>query len=389
MKNKLIGMAALAVVSGAAHAQSSVTLYGIIDVGINYNSNAGGHSDYFMSSGVNNGSRWGLRGAEDLGGGLKAIFDVENGFDVTSGKAVQGGLEFGRQAWVGLSSSRWGALTLGRQYDLAVDYIGPFAVGDQGGGNVAAHPGDIDNLNNNFRVNNAVKYQSPSFGGFKFGALYSLGGVAGATGRNQIYSAGAHYAFGPFSAAVAYMNARNPNVSFFGNSSTSTVTAAATNFSTPIYSGYLSASMYQNIAAGAMYKFGKMSVSGTYTNIQFRGLGDLNSGPNPYHYSGEAVFNNAEIGMHYYLRPDIEFGLAYDYMAGSHVNANAGATYNQVAASATYSLSRRTVVYAMATYQHASGTDSKNEPAVAAINLQSASTSNNQSFVRVGLRTKF
>jgi predicted porin len=76
-------------------------------------------------------------------------------------------------------------------------------------------------------------------------------------------------------------------------------------------------------------------------------------------------------------------------MAGSHVNANAGATYNQVAASATYSLSRRTVVYAMATYQHASGTDSKNEPAVAAINLQSASTSNNQSFVRVGLRTKF
>ncbi|NKJ49000.1 porin [Burkholderia sp. SG-MS1] len=389
MKFKLIGMAALALVSGAANAQSSVTLYGIIDVGLNYNSNAGGHSNYFMSSGVNNGSRWGLRGSEDLGGGLKAVFDVENGFDVTSGKAVQGGLEFGRQAWVGLASNTWGKVTLGRQYDLVVDYIGPFAVGDQGGGNVAAHPGDIDNLNNNFRVNNAVKYQSPSFGGLKFGALYSLGGVAGSTGRNQIYSAGIHYAYGPLSAGVAYLNARNPNISFFGNASTSTVTAAAANFSTPIFGGYLSASTYQNIAAGAMYKFGKMSVSGTYSNIQFRGLGDLSSGPNPNHYSGEAVFNNAELGMHYHLRPDIELGLAYDYMAGSRVNSNPGATYNQVAASATYALSRRTVVYALATYQHANGTDSKGEPAVAAINLQSASTSNNQTFVRVGLRTKF
>jgi Outer membrane protein (porin) len=131
MKKSLLALAALGAFAGVAHAQSSVTLYGIIDEGFNINTNSGGKHLYNLSSGVLQGSRFGLRGTEDLGGGLKAIFVLENGFDVNNGKLGQGGLMFGRQAYVGLSS-QFGTVTLGRQYDSVVDYVGPLEAGDNG-----------------------------------------------------------------------------------------------------------------------------------------------------------------------------------------------------------------------------------------------------------------
>ena len=110
MKKLLIAAAASTVLGCSlapisAMAQSSVTLYGLIDEGLNYTSNTGGHSNIQMESGFAQGSRWGLKGSEDLGGGNKAIFQLENGFDVNSGKLGQGGRMFGRQAYVGLSQS--------------------------------------------------------------------------------------------------------------------------------------------------------------------------------------------------------------------------------------------------------------------------------------------
>src|SRR5471030_3350083 len=92
-----------------AHAQNSVTLYGIIDTGFTYTHNSGGSASQFgLSSGNESGSRWGLKGSEDLGGGLKTIFQLENGFNSTTGKLSQGGREFGRPAFVGLSGTSWG-----------------------------------------------------------------------------------------------------------------------------------------------------------------------------------------------------------------------------------------------------------------------------------------
>ena len=92
--------------AGAAHAQSSVTLYGVIDTSITYiHGNAGqGNNSWSMGSGNLQGARWGLKGTEDLGGGLKAIFQVENGFNSTNGALGQGQRMFGRQAFVGLQS---------------------------------------------------------------------------------------------------------------------------------------------------------------------------------------------------------------------------------------------------------------------------------------------
>ena len=172
MKKTLIAAALTGVFATAAHAQSSVTLYGLIDAGITYTNNQGGHSSWSETSGSVNGSRWGLRGNEDLGGGLKAIFVLENGFGINNGTLKQNGREFGRQAFVGLGHTQFGSVTLGRQYDSVVDFIGPLSLtGTQYGGTQFAHPFDNDNLNNSFRVNNSVKYTSVNWNGLKFGGL--------------------------------------------------------------------------------------------------------------------------------------------------------------------------------------------------------------------------
>ena len=129
MKKQLLALATLCPLAGVVHAQSSVTLYGLIDESrfeavsnVPVAGKTGGGTQYALDA-INglNGTRWGLRGTEDLGGGLAAIFTLENGFDLNTGKLGQGGAEFGRQAFVGLSSSRFGTLTLGRQYDSVVD----------------------------------------------------------------------------------------------------------------------------------------------------------------------------------------------------------------------------------------------------------------------------
>lgn len=124
MKKVIFILAALSSVTGAVQAQSSVTLYGIIDTGLIYNNNIGGKKLYAISSSNVQGTRWGLRGIEDLGGGLKALFLLENGFNPDTGNLNQGGDEFGRQAFVGIRSDRLGTITLGRQYDSVVDYTG-------------------------------------------------------------------------------------------------------------------------------------------------------------------------------------------------------------------------------------------------------------------------
>uniref|UniRef100_UPI00131C3FC8 porin n=1 Tax=Burkholderia sp. S171 TaxID=1641860 RepID=UPI00131C3FC8 len=108
-----------------AHAQGSVTLYGIIDEGLNYTNNVGGQKAYQMESGYAYGSRWGLKGSEDLGGGMKAVFTLENGFDLNTGNSNQGGRMFGRQALVGIDAGTYGSFKMGRQYDSVVDYLAP------------------------------------------------------------------------------------------------------------------------------------------------------------------------------------------------------------------------------------------------------------------------
>lgn len=374
----------------AANAQSSVTLYGLIDEGLILNTNAGGSHQYALTSGIMQGSRWGLLGSEDLGSGLKTVFRLESGFDASTGKAGQGGLLFGRQAYVGLDS-RYGKVTLGRQYDAVVDYVGALEAGDQWGGSISAHPGDVDNFNNTARTNNSVKYTSPNLAGFTFGGVYSLGGVAGDYTRNQVWSLGGQYSSGPLVLSAAYLNVRNPNVSFFGNSTSGTPNPAISNVASPVFSGYGSAHTYQVIGAGGLYTIGPTTFGGTYSNVKFYNLGSSYASA----FSGQtATFNNFEIHFKYQITPALATGLAYDYLHGSSINGQSPAKYQQGSGVIDYFLSKRTDVYLLAVFQHASGYTANSTgtgvvPAVAAINILTASSNSNQFAARIGIRHKF
>ncbi|KAE8761764.1 MULTISPECIES: porin [Paraburkholderia] len=390
MKKSLLALAALGAFAGVAHAQSSVTLYGIIDEGFNINTNANGKHLYNLSSGVLQGSRFGLRGTEDLGGGLKAIFVLENGFDVNTGKLGQGGLMFGRQAYVGLSTSQFGTVTLGRQYDSVVDYVGPLEAGDQWGGSIAAHPSDLDNFNNSFRTNNTVKYTSANYGGLTFGGTYSFGGQAGNFSQNQIWSLGAGYNNGPLVLGVGYLNARTPANSGGLFNTPATPSAAAAAVTSGVYTGFASANTYQVIGAGGAYTFGAATIGATYSNIRFGNLGATYHSP----FAGQsATFNNAELNFKYQLTPALLVGAAYDYTRGAEIQGQSRAQYHQGAVGVDYFLSKRTDVYVTGVYQHALGetlnTAGGLTPATASIASITPSANQNQFTARIGIRHKF
>ncbi|AME23719.1 porin [Burkholderia sp. PAMC 26561] len=384
MKRVYIAVSACVGIVGSAHAQSNVTLYGIVDAGFLYSNNSGGQKLYETSGGNIQGSRWGLKGSEDLGGGLSAIFDLQNGFNAFTGRLGQGGDEFGRTAYVGLSSARYGAVTLGRQYDSVVDYVGPFMAADQWMSFYGAHPGDLDNMNNTNRVNNSVKYANTIFNGLSFGGLYSLGGVAGQFNRNQIFSLGGKYAQGPISFAASYLNVKDPNYSFFGNNATSN-TATSNMTGSRVYSGYASAKTQQVIAAAAAYNFGAATVGATYSNTQFKDIG-TEAGLPRVGAGGAAKYHNAEANFKYQLSPALVLGVAYDYTKGYGVN---DAKYHQGMLGVDYFLSKRTDLHLNGVFQHASGRDSTGTTAVANIAGLSASSTSNQTAVIAGIRHKF
>lgn len=384
MKKSLIAAALIASFASTVHAQSSVTLYGMIDVGLNYANNIGGHKQYSMATGNLGGDRWGLRGVEDLGGGVQTLFVLENGFSVANGKLGQGGDEFGRQAYVGFSSSNIGTVTFGRQYDLINDLIYMSVAAQMWGGYASAHPGDVDNTDGSNHVNNAIKFRSVSYGGFSFAGLYSFGGVAGNFNQNQIWSVGANYNVGSLTLGAAFLDAQDPNFSYFGNTAASSATGSNMTASR-VYSGYASAKKQQIFVVGATYTVGAATFGANYSNTQFKAIGTLPGLPAT-GAGGDAKFHDVEVNVGYQLTPALHLGVAYNYLKGYGVN---GATYSQGAIGADYFLSKRTDLYTVAVYQHASGTDSTGGKAVANITGLSASTTQSQAQVVIGIRHRF
>ena len=178
---RLLLCGALCAASTAAFAQSSVTLYGIIDTGVEYVSHANAAGDRVFRMPAVTGelpSRWGLRGVEDLGGGYSAVFTLENGFNTRGGDLGQGGRLFGRQAFVGVKSP-YGTLAFGRQYTMTylalmgADIIGPDIYG----------LGSLDAYVPNARADNSVTYLG-TYSGVTLGASYSFGRDAAGTGNS-------------------------------------------------------------------------------------------------------------------------------------------------------------------------------------------------------------
>ena len=200
MKKSLLALAVLGAFAGAASAQSSVTLYGKLDLGF---AKAAGSADKQVADGSS--SRLGFRGVEDLGGGLKAMFQIEHRFNPDTGTVTNAAFWHGIST-VGLGGS-FGTVNLGRQYtaafSLATNVIDPF-----GGDTVAGLRGEsLTKSVGRLRTENSVRYDG-TFGGLKVAAdiAETLAG-----GVDRPYSVAAQYAAGPFMVAASYDNPTGAN----------------------------------------------------------------------------------------------------------------------------------------------------------------------------------
>ena len=274
-------LACAACIPAIGHAQSSVTLYGILDAGITYVNNTGGSHVVKFDDGVAYGNRFGLKGTEDLGGGLKAVFTLESGFHLGNGQLGFGGAEFGRQAYVGLQND-WGTLSFGNQLDITNGFVSIYNISAWGSG-YAIHQGDFDRFNGD-RLPNSVKFLSNDLSGFKFGAMYSFGNVAGNFHRNSAWSAGASFTKGDFSIGAAYTRLNNPNGiyafdpyamigthTFLGQQ---TVTVdPATGARTDLFSNTaMDVDSQGTFGIGTSYTIGKLTLDANYSAYDDQGL---------------------------------------------------------------------------------------------------------------------
>jgi predicted porin len=224
MKKSLIALAVLAA-AGTASAQSSVTLFGIVDATINHSKTSGGQKRTILDDSGYNSSRLGFRGTEDLGGGMSASFWLEGGLsnDDGAGKTLSGGTGFGfeRRSTVSLAGN-WGEVRLGRDYtatfynDSVFDPFGTNGVGTnvmyKARSTTTAAPfaaGAAANNNTVTRTSNAVSYFLPSnLGGFYGQVQYALHeqvrpDTTGAGDNGRYVGARFGYANGPINVALA------------------------------------------------------------------------------------------------------------------------------------------------------------------------------------------
>jgi len=375
--------------ASAAQAQTSVTLYGVIDTSLTYVHNtqdaAGNARNLYVlgnsSAGNLSGSRFGMKGNEDLGGGLAAIFTLEGGFNPSTGASGQGGALFGRQAFVGLSSNTMGTVTLGRQYDPLVDLVQPITE-DNYFGSAFATAGDVDNYDNSSRTNNAVKYLSPTIAGFQFEGMYALGGSAGTTGSNQSWAAALAYNNGPIGLAAGYWFSDNGNT--LGAPRTDWTSTSSNTFDSNINSAYASSKSLGVARVAGQFVAGPFTFGAAYSNAQYKP--DANSS-----FVSTEKYNTGQGWLNYQATPALLVGLGYSY---THATGDTSATYHQASLGADYSLSKRTDVYVTAAYQHASGDTI--DPITGAVTAAQASIgsygyngTNTQEMVNLGLRHKF
>jgi predicted porin len=191
-----------------AQAQSNVTIYGLVDVGVVSERGGSVGSVTKLTSGVGSQSRLGFRGNEDLGNGLSAIFQLETGFKADDGTLDSTNTIFNRQAFVGLKSKDAGTLTLGKQYTML--YNAMSQVADPFG---AGYAGSIKNLfpaaGANTRIANAVVYATPNMGGFSAEGLYALGEQAGSNTAGRQFGFGLNFAQDALNARLVYNNRNN------------------------------------------------------------------------------------------------------------------------------------------------------------------------------------
>ncbi|WP_050480014.1 porin [Herbaspirillum rhizosphaerae] len=326
MKKVLFAVAATGF-AASAFAQSNVTIYGSLDAGVAYINNLGGGSVTRLDQGTMQPDRIGFRGSEDLGGNLKANFQLETGFYTDTGAQPTAGKLFNRYSTVGLSGD-FGAVVMGHMPDIVFEYVGKLSNGYQLTNWYLFHPGNLDSLANTYQSDNAVRYTTPTWSGFQASAMYGFGEVAGDSGNGRNISTGATYTNGPLRAAFAYSKLNNRAAGYAGAFLSSVgLGTAATVFNS-----------LTTTAGGIGYTIGNVRLNTDYTQVKIA----LPSGQTP-------------------KQKNFDLGAAWRYATADTLNVGyslsklEGARWNTVSLSNVHALSKRTELYAQVAYQRAGG----------------------------------
>lgn len=357
LKALALGVALAFPMMASAQSSTSVTLYGIVDTGIEYVNNIAEYnaagdrvgdssSTHFTNLTQSVPSRWGLRGTEDLGNGLKAVFTLESGFNTGTGTSGQGGRLFGRQAYVGLAGD-WGQVAFGRQYNmlmrsmLGADFLGPNAYG----------LGALDDYIPNARMDNSITYMG-NFSGFKFGAAYSRG-------RNTVNSAPAPVNPAAGNCGVDYhdQSACSAWSTYVGYDAANWGVAAGYdvlrgNEAGTNWPGLDRDEKDRRWTVNGYVKFGDAKVSLLYLNRK-NDAGIMNGAPGA---AAEDLGNRSDLwslGAAYQVSPAVTLDGSVNYMKFKDAEESSKAWY--YVARATYSFSKRTAVYGSAAYIRNSG----------------------------------
>jgi predicted porin len=329
MKKSYLALAVLAASSSAVWAQSSVTMYGIMDVGVRYTTNAGATAatnNQSISSVIPGGmsqSRLGFNITEDLGGGLKAIANLEHRLSSDTGTAAAG--DFWRQSWVGLQSSEFGRITLGRQYNVLFDVYTSTYASYKYSPYVEAYKPEIG-MSLGARNDNMVKYLIES-GGLR-GELQASAGEGNATGvgtNGKSMGGLLRYAMGEFAVGGAYLEVND--------------TAGKKVKATTLGGGWTSGPLYLS-AAWARNSFDtgfNATLIATYAGSI---AGALN--PNAALAKSRDMYS---VGATYQLTPQLNLGAHYwraDQKGTSAAGEGSGDFFNVVA---DYAFSKRTDAY--------------------------------------------
>jgi predicted porin len=314
ISKKLLAATAWLLFSGAAQAQSNVSLYGIVDGGLLYTNKTlnpatgqnAGKQVALIDSGASP-SQFGLQGVEDLGNGLKATFKLESGFSVaTGGFNDSNGNLFGRQAWVAIDG-KFGELKAGLQFSpffLAMYESDP-RNGSLFGSGLVPYVGNV--VGTGIFSPNAVSYTTPHLAGFEGSVMYALGGAAGNFKAGRQYSASLKYENGSFMINAAIYD---------GNSGGTGQTPIPTTME------------FEGRTLGLSYNFGPLTAKASFTNFKVAG------GFNNNVYGG---------GVDYMALPSL------DINGGVWVTSDRSHTTNHsimAAVGTQYFLSKRTTLYA-------------------------------------------
>jgi predicted porin len=363
MKKSLFALAALGAFAGAAQAQSSVTLYGNIDASIGYIGNGGldpqatgagtsytratdrptaGSCTLCYIDGAIATSAWGMRGVEDLGGGMRATFNVEGDINSASGSDNASGI-FRRAANIGISAS-WGTVNLGR---IGNPLVAANATLMPVGGNQVNNNRAVIGMSVGDQISNAITYTSPTIaGGLVARILYGASNTLEDMSGGSVYAGALSYTAGNLSLVAAYNHAEPAaNTAFTGVNSSPTSATNHTLTNTSSANPYLSAANTSlnkttGYLAGIKYKFGNFTVGYGFTHGE-QSVYAAASGPNAGNVSRTQGANANLFGIGYQASPAILLGLNYTVNTADASNVNA-----QV----RYALSKRTMTYVQGTY---------------------------------------